>query len=85
MHDDGQLARDGDSGALKADPLTQFKSPVAQFAFGLAAGEEHCRRLVKQPAQMVVASSGDMAVIVDLAGLIAPRRQPSQAPTERDV
>jgi hypothetical protein len=34
---------------------------------------------------MVVASSRDMAVIVDLARLVTPRCQPKQAPTERDV
>ena len=67
VHDDGELARHGDGGALEADPLPQLQPPGAQVALGRAAGQDDRGRFVEQTSQLVVAAPGDMAVIVDLA------------------
>jgi hypothetical protein len=32
VHDDGELAGDGDRGAFEAEPLSQLQSPFAQIA-----------------------------------------------------
>ena len=76
VHDDGQLARDRHGGALEAEPLAQLQSPGSQVAVHLATRQENGRRLLEKPSHMGVSSPGDMPVIVDLARLIAPRRQP---------
>ena len=47
MHNDGQLAGNGDRGALEADPFPELETPFSQTAVGLAAGEDSHRRLVK--------------------------------------
>lgn len=82
MHDDGELACNGDSSALEADPLSQLQSPGAQIALGISARQDHGRRFIEQTAQMSVTTPGDMAVIIDLALLVATCGQ-SQPCTDR--
>ncbi len=68
MHDDRKLSGDRHCGTLEAQPLTQFKPPDLEAALdpGTGSCEDHRRRFVKQSPQAIVASSRDMAVIVDL-------------------
>ena len=68
-------ARDGDGRALEADLLPQLQAPDTQAAVRLGARQDHGRGFVEQTSQVGVAASRDMAVIVDLAGLVASRRQ----------
>jgi len=75
VHDDGEFAGDGNRGTLEAEPLSQLQAPCAQIGLCPAAGERRCCGLVEQPAQVAITPSGDMPVIVDLAGLGAPGRQ----------
>ena len=76
MHDDGEFAGYRDGCSLEAEPLSQLQPPFAQITFGSASSEQHGCGLVEQPSQVAVATSGDMPVMVDLAGLIAAGRQP---------
>ncbi len=69
VHNDRELSGDGHRGALEAQALTQLKSPALEAAFVTGSGsrEDHRCCFIKQAPQTVVASSRDMAVIVDLA------------------
>lgn len=39
MHNDGQLAGNGDRSALEANPFPELQTPLSQTAIGLTAGE----------------------------------------------
>lgn len=75
VHDDGQLARNGDGRTLEADPLSQLQPPGAQLAFGIGARQDHGCCFIKQSLQMSVAASGDVAVIIDFPRLVATSGQ----------
>lgn len=68
MHDDSEFSGDCHCGALEAQSLTQLKPPAPKTALvpGPGSCEEHRRCFIKQPAQMVVASSRDMSIIIDI-------------------
>jgi hypothetical protein len=76
VHNDREFARYSHGSAPEAQPFAQFEPPVFEAALGPGAGsgQDRCRRFKEQAAQMAVASSRDMAVIIDLARLIATRR-----------
>jgi hypothetical protein len=75
VHDDGELPRHGNGRPLEADPLPELEAPGPQAAVGRAAGQDDRCRLKEQPPHLAIAPAGDMAVIVDLAGLVASGRQ----------
>ena len=72
VHDDGELSRYRDCGALEPDLLPECQPPASQGAVGGHAREDRGRRLVEQRPQVRVTPARDMAVIVHLARLIAP-------------
>src|SRR4029077_17876058 len=76
VHQYGELASDGNSCALEADPFSELEAPRPQIAVCRGACENYRRRFVKQSAQMAVASPRYMTVIVYFSGLVAPSRQP---------
>ena len=76
VHDDGELPRHRDSCPFEADPLPQLQPPSAQVTVGMGARQDHGCGLIKQPSQMGIAAPRDVAVIVNLSGLIAAGRQP---------
>lgn len=75
VHENGELAGDGDAGALVALGLGQFQSPAFQRAVALEPGQKAVRRLVERMPERLVAGLGDGTGDVPFARLIAPRRQ----------
>src|SRR3954464_15768998 len=80
MEDDRELAGHGDGGLPGADPLRQACPPGLQRRPARNTMEDDPGRLVQVGAQQLVAAAGDVAGIVLLAGLIAPRRQADVGP-----
>ena len=74
VHDNGELARHGNGGAFEADPLPELAAPSLQAALGRTAGQDDRCRLKEKPPQVAITPAGDVAVIVDLSGLVAPGR-----------
>lgn len=85
MHDNGKLPRHRDGSALEADALSELQAPLSQGAFSSASGQDHAGGLEKKASDLVVTSSGDMAVVVDLTGLISScgQAKPSADRTRR--
>ena len=76
LHDHRQLARKGDGSSFEAEPLFQCKRPTPQRArSGRPAQHDH-GGLIQQTAQLVVPTARDVAIIIDLAGLIPLGGQP---------
>src|SRR5215212_4785350 len=75
MEDDRELAGYGDGGLLGADPLRQACPPGFQRRPARDTMQDDPGRLVQVGAQQLVAAAGDVAGVVRLAGLVAPRRQ----------
>jgi hypothetical protein len=75
MHRDRQLTCHCNRRTLEADPLPELETPGPQAALGRAAGQDDGCRLKQKPSHMAIAPAGDMTVIVDLAGLVAPGGQ----------
>lgn len=71
VHDDRQLSGDRNGGSLKADPLPELEAPGPQAALGRATGQDDSCRLKQKPPHLAIAPAGGMAIIVDLARLIA--------------
>lgn len=46
MHDDGELAGNGNGGSFEADLFAQFHAPAAQIAGSMAAGQDHYRGFI---------------------------------------
>ena len=67
VHDNGELARHGNGGALEADPLPELEAPSLQAALGRTAGQDDRCRLKEKPPQVAITPAGDVAVIVDLS------------------
>ena len=68
MHDNRKLPGDSHRSAFEAQPLAQLQPPAPETAFVAGSGsreEDRCR-FIQQSPQMAVASSRDVAVIVDL-------------------
>src|SRR4051812_34913688 len=80
MKDDRELPGHGDGGLLGADPLRQACPPGLQRRPARETMEDDPSRLVQVGAQQLVAAAGDVAGVVRLAGLIAPRRQADVGP-----
>src|SRR3954462_10913988 len=74
MEDDRELAGHGDGGLPGADPLRQTRPPSLQHRPARDPMEDDPGRLVQVGAQQLVAAAGDVAGVVRLAGLVAPRR-----------
>jgi hypothetical protein len=71
MHDDGKFSRHCNGSMLEADPLSELQAPFSQGAFSSASGQDHAGRFEEKASDLVVAASGDMAVVVDLTGLVS--------------
>src|SRR5215212_3942162 len=80
VHDHGEFPRHSNGGALEADPLPKLEAPSPQPTLGRAAGQDHRCRLKQKPSHLAIAPAGDMAIIVDLARLIAAGRQAEPGP-----
>src|ERR1043165_6501318 len=75
MENDRELAGHGDGGLPGADPLCQARPPGLQHRPTRDPMEDDPGRFVQVGAQQLVATAGDMAGVVFLAGLVAPWRQ----------
>ena len=75
VHENSEFPRHGNGRPLEANSLPELKAPSAQAALGRAVGQDDGCRLKQKPSHMAIAPAGDMAVIVDLAGLVAPGGQ----------
>jgi hypothetical protein len=73
MHEDAKFSRHGNRGALETGPIFELQAPSARRALRSDPGQHQYRRFVKQRADAFVAALRDVAVIVDLARLMAPR------------
>lgn len=73
MHDHGQLAGNGHRSAFEADPFTQLQISGTKRALTRGARQDYRRGFVEKTAELAIASIGDVAVIVDLSGLVPPR------------
>src|SRR3954468_18564025 len=80
MENDRELAGHGDGGLPGADPPRQARPPGLQRRPARDPMEDDPGRLIQIGAQQLVAAAGDMAGVVLLAGLIAPRRQADVGP-----
>src|SRR3954468_4697425 len=80
MEDDRELAGYGDGGLPGADPPRQTRPPGLQRRPARDTMEDDPGRLVQVGAQQLVAAAGDVAGVVLLAGLVAPRRQADVGP-----
>lgn len=75
MHGDRQLAGQGDGRALEAYALSELESPGSQVAVGSASGQDDRRSFIKEASEVMVSSARDMALEVNLAGLVSARCQ----------
>jgi hypothetical protein len=75
VRNNSQFAGYGDCCPLEAVPLVQHRPSLEQIALGMSARQDHSRGFIEHPSQMGIATSGDVAVLVDLCGLIAASRQ----------
>ena len=83
MHGDGQFAddagaRDGDGRAFEADPFPEFEAPDARRPLSAEARVRMTveTSFIQKTAQSgLITSSGDVAIVVDLPGLVSPGRQ----------
>ena len=75
MHDDRELACEGDLGCLRT---ASFRDPHRPRAKRRPASvvQQDVRRLIKSRANHLVAAPADVPVVVCLAGAVSPRRQP---------
>jgi hypothetical protein len=80
MHDDGKFSRHGDGSALEADALSKFETPVSQGAFSRAPGQDYASRFVKKISDLMIATPGDVAIVVDLTGLVSTCGQAEPGP-----
>ena len=76
VHHDCKLPAHRNGGSLKADLLAQPQAPCPKGALGRVPRQYDGRGLIEQPAQVGVAAARDMTIVVDLARLKAPCRQP---------
>src|SRR3954453_17244047 len=75
-----ELAGHGDGGLPGADPPRQTRPPGLQRRPARDPMKDDPGRLVQVGAQQLVAAAGDVAGVVRLAGLVAPRRQADVGP-----
>src|ERR687893_51559 len=75
MENDRELAGHSDGGLPGADPPCQARPPGLQRRPARDTMEDDPGRLVQVGAQQLVAAARDVAGVVLLAGLVAPRRQ----------
>lgn len=75
MHRDRQLPCQCDGCALEADALPELQPPGPQITFSRTAGKNDGCSLVEQAPEVMIAPAGDVALVVDLTGLISPGRQ----------
>jgi hypothetical protein len=75
MHHDGELPRHRDGGALEADAFAKLEAPVSQGTLSRAAGQDDAGRFIQKVSYLVIATSGDVPVVVNLTGLVSARRQ----------
>src|SRR4051812_21245005 len=80
MEDDRELPGYSDGGLPGADPPCQARPPGLQNRPARDPMEDDPGRLIQVGAQQLVAAAGDVAGVVLLAGLIAPRRQADVGP-----
>src|SRR3954464_13964513 len=80
MEDDRELPGYSDGGLPGADPPCQARPPGLQHRPARDPMEDDPGRLIQVGAQQLVAAAGDVAGVVLLAGLIAPRRQADVGP-----
>jgi hypothetical protein len=66
MHYHRQLAGNGHRSAFEADPFTRLQTLGTKRALTRGARQDHRRGFVKKAAQLMIVSTGDVAVIVDL-------------------
>lgn len=71
MHDNSEFPRHSNGCPLEADPLPELEAPSPQATLGRAAGQDDRCGLKQKPPHLAVAPAGDMAVIIDLARLVA--------------
>ena len=76
VHDDGEFPGHRNGGTLEADPLLELEPPCPERALGRGPGQDDGCGLVEEPAEVRVAASRDVAIVVDLARLVAPCGQP---------
>ncbi len=69
VHDNSEFPRHSNGCPLEADPLPELEAPGPQTTVGRAAGQDDRCCLKEEPPHMAIAPAGDVAVIVDLAGL----------------
>jgi hypothetical protein len=75
MYDDGQFSGDGDLRLLQAVSFGEPKPPRLERGPFLDARQQRARRLEQIRPDRAVAAFGDSAALVDLARLIAARRE----------
>jgi hypothetical protein len=75
VHHNGKLACYGDGRALETDPFPEFQTPRPQRTLGRYAGQNHRGCFVEEIAEVTIATSRNVAIIVDLSRLIPPGRQ----------
>ena len=75
MHRDRQLPCQRDGRALEADAFPKLQSPGSQITFSRAAGQNDGCGLVQETSEVMIAPAGDVALVVDLTGLIPAGRQ----------
>src|SRR4051794_27517980 len=80
MENDRELAGYGNGGLPGADPPRQARPPGLQRRPARDTMEDDPGRLVQVGAQQLIAAAGDVAGVVLLTGLVAPRRQADVGP-----
>ena len=77
MHRDRQLPCQRNGRALEADPFPELQPPGPQVTFSRTAGQNDGCGLVEQTSEVMITPAGDVALIVDLSGLLSTRCQPN--------
>ncbi len=67
MHRYGQFSGYGNGSSLEANPLPKLEAPCPQDTVGQTAGQDDRGGFVKKAAQMTIASSRYVAIIVYLS------------------
>lgn len=76
MHHDRELPRHGDGGTLKADAFAKLQAPVSQRTLSRAAGQDDAGRFVQEISYLVIATPGDMSIVVLLTCWVPSGGQP---------
>ena len=84
MQNDSQASRDRDNRSTHPAPLDHPHAPRLQPRPFTAVGEQYLCGLVEHRAQQSVATFGHPAIIVDLARLVALRRQADMRADRRE-